>query len=592
MFGRTKKRAFARIRAFETFGETHPTFFPILIAILVFIIYFSINIGITGPQYLSDEIGYLAKASTLTGNVVHASSSWNGGYSILISPAFLFFPNPYVEWQAVLIINALLWAGSALLLYYVLRSLYKKTRAPFIAFATLASFAYPAFGVMSGYAFATTGFVFIFMALLAALIKSQFKKPMWLVITALLSGYLFWIHPIGSIAVILIMALFIAKAIRDKAPLFSLYGFIPLVIAGIYEFIVKTAFDTVMSAGGTVNTHYETTLTTIVSSFTTAHFFLNALLLIVGLVLYICITTFGIAIYAAVPSIKKYFQDRTAWKSLLIDPAQAAIALIILSVIGAILATAISTAGTPQLRADQWIYGRYTEMFLLPLIGMGLLSLWRLRSGLILAAITLAGGILFKIFTNTTNTALSSINEVNIQAFWPLVFLRHSEANYFIWFSLGAIGISIVALLGTPKRKLGLLILLPLLALTVIVNMGWHRGLLSTYSAPSGLYQVVTNNYPAKTCIGYTIGFDTDERITLYSFYLHVYDLRPMNYGTWLHGNCSGPYLTYALPTNLSGVTVIGRETMSGLYMLVRSPSSQKLTLQNIPTTFVLASHS
>jgi hypothetical protein len=588
MLGRTKKRAFARLRKLETFGEEHPAFFPIFIAILVFITYFAINIGITGPQYLSDEIGYLAKASTITGNVVHASSSWNGGYSILISPAFLFFSNPYVEWQAVLIINALLWAGSALLLYYTLRSLHKKTRTPVIAVATLASFAYPAYGVMSGYAFATTGFVFIFMAMLAALIKSQFKRPFWLVITALLSGYLFWIHPIGSIAVILIVALFVAKAIRDKTISFALYGLIPLLITGLYELLVKPAFDAVMSAGGTVNTHYETTLNTIFSSLITAHFFINALLLIIGLILYTCIATFGIALYGVIPHIKKYFQDRTAWKSLFLDPTQAVMTLTVLSVIGAILATAISTAGTPQLRADQWIYGRYTEMFLLPLIGIGLLSVWRLRSGIILAAITLVGGILFQIFTNNTNTALTSINEVNIQAFWPLVFLRHAEANYLIWFILGAIGIGIVAFLGTPKRKVGLLILLPLLVLTVIVNMGWHRGLLKTYSSPSGLYQVVTNNYPAKTCIGYTTGFDTDERMTLYSFYFHTYDLRPMSYGTWLHSTCSGPYLTYILPTSLSGVTIVGHETMSGLYMLVKNQSSPKLNLQHIPTSFVL----
>ena len=573
----------------ETIGKKHRAFFPVIIGLLIFVIYLSINIGVTGPQYLSDEVSYLDKASTIAGSVVHASTSWYAGYPLLLSPAFFLFSNPFVEWKAVLVINALLWAGSAALLYFMLRRLHPKKRTSIIAIVTLASFAYPAFSTMSGYAFATSGFVFFFMASLAALMKSGFKRPGWLVLAVMLGGYLYWIHPIGAIFVGLLLLLLVAKAAVAKRLSYAVYGILLIIIAATYQLLVQPAVDAAMSAGGgAVDTHYLSTLHTIFSTIATPQFFLNLLVLLVGLVLYVCIATFGIAVYAAIPYLKECFRGRSAWKSLLEDPVRATVALIITSVIGVILVAAIATAGTSPIRADQWIYGRYTEMYLLPLIGIGLLSAWKFRTGLYIALATVLGGFLLTHFTNPVNSALNSINEVNIQGFWPLIFLRHAQANYLFWFCLGAIGILAIGFLGSPKRKIGLLVLAPLLALTFIVNMGWHQGLLATYSAPSGLYKTITSNYSPDTCIGYTTGTDVDERLSLYSYYLHNYDLRPMTYQTWLESDCSGPYLTFTLSPSTEDVEIIGKETQSGLYMVVKKDDASKVTFQDPSSSFTL----
>jgi hypothetical protein len=92
----------------------------VLSSIAIGCAYLAVSWQTSGPAYLRDEIGYLANAAFLTNHRIDAASSYHGGYSLLITPAFLF-SDPWLVWKAVLTINAMLWAANFAMLYGILR---------------------------------------------------------------------------------------------------------------------------------------------------------------------------------------------------------------------------------------------------------------------------------------------------------------------------------------------------------------------------------------------------------------------------------------------------------------------------------------
>jgi len=562
------------LHAFARMVDERRWLAPALLAGVIFLVYLLANVGINGPQYLTDEVGYLAKALTIAGHPVHAASSWYGGYSLLISPIFFLFSDPFVEWQGVLVINALMWAGTAALLYFIVRSSFPNFTPLKVMSVSGISLLYPAWIAMSGYAFVTSGFVLVFMAALAALIKSSVRLNGWLFAAAGLAGYLYWIHPLGGVFCVLLCLVFVLKAIVERRPGFVLPAALVAVGVMSYQFLVTPWFDRVMSSGGgAVDAHYGATITGTFHALFSFHSLLMIATLVVGMVIYLIVTTFGVVIYGSAPYIRNIFAKNNSVKSLLSNPQSLVMLLSILSVVGVILVTAVATIGVQQLRPDQWIYGRYSEMYLLPVIGIGLTAAWRRSTAIVVAGGVVAGGLLLAVVTNPSNTLLSAINEVNLQGFWPLILLRHSNANYLLWFGIGAVGIATIGYIGARQRLVALALVVPVIALMGIINQGWHRGLLATSSKVSGLYSIVTTSYQPGTCIGYELGNDPQERLHLYTFYLHQYNFRPMEYETWLHGNCEGPYLTTTIASGMvMPAKIVGHEASDGgLFMLAKA---------------------
>src|SRR4030066_913635 len=69
------------------------------------LIYFMLSLPFTGPAYLSDEIGYLAKAAFLAGYSVDGTSPYHGGYSILLAPLFVLFSESGSIWKGAMFLN-------------------------------------------------------------------------------------------------------------------------------------------------------------------------------------------------------------------------------------------------------------------------------------------------------------------------------------------------------------------------------------------------------------------------------------------------------------------------------------------------------
>jgi hypothetical protein len=539
------------------------------IPVIVFVVYFALNLGISGPAYLSDEVGYLDKAATIAGSTVHMATSWFGGYSFMISPAFMLSSDPYVEWVIVLLLNALMWAVSAALLRYIVAKLYPKATTKALWFTTIGAMAYPSWLSMSGYAFSTSGFVLIFMAALATLLRSNLTHRGWLVVAGVLSGFLCWIHPRGFLFVGLFVVVLALQSLLKKSWWPILIALLGTAFAVSYPLIVQPMFARVM--GGSINdSHYGSGIADILQATTTLHYWLQVGLLVIGLLLFIISATFGIAVYGSLPIIKQFFDGKKSWKTKLQDTNTVIKLLSVLLVLAALAFTALSFAADKLLRIDQWVYGRYIDMYLLPVIAFGLLASWRLKQAAVIAGATLVAGVILSLATNPDNTSFVFNNKVNIQSLWPMHIASIVHANYYwLWGLMGAIGIAIVGLMGVKKRKLLLVLVLIPIILAGAGNYLYHRTIIDQHSTVSSLYSYIKDHYQPTDCIGFTPAPDNNERFNLYSYYLHGYNVKQISFEQWQKNGCKGAYLTYTpLVTLDPTLQITGQEAQTGLQMI------------------------
>jgi hypothetical protein len=541
--------------------------------LIVLVSFFVLSLGFGGPAYMSDEVGYLDKAATIAGSTVHLSTSWFGGYSFMISPAFFLSSDPFVEWNIVLALNALMWAGVAALLQYILRKTHPKASPRALFFAAFGAMLYPSWLSMSGYAFATSGFVLVFMAALASLLKSGLTHPGWLGLAALFTGYLCWIHPLGFIFLGLFMATLAAQALLKKQ-------WLPLAIGGgaflfgtVYLVLVQPWLNHAMRGSISNDAHYTNSIHSLFSAFTTAHYWLQVAGLLIGLLFFVVIATFGLVIYGSVPILRNLAEKRRNWRQAIQDPGTIVMLIPLLAVAGVIVFTAFSWGATQQFRIDQWVYGRYTDMYLLPLISFGILASWRSKQAAAIAGLIVVAGVLLSLVTNARNTSFGFDNKVNIQGHWPmhLASVVHAD-QYWVWGVLGALGILVCGIAGMNNRKVYLTLLLVPLMLAGGSNYLYKQTITRQHSSVSSLYGYIKANYMPSDCIGFTPNPDSNERFNLYSYYLHGYNVKKMTLQQWQQQDCKGPYFTYDSTVAMgSNLQVTGLEAKTNLYMVTRS---------------------
>lgn len=545
--------------------------------VVVFVVYLLFGMQFSGPAYLSDEIGYLTKALALSGHSVDAASSWQGGYSFMILPAFWFFHDPISEWRAVLALNAVMWSISAGLLFYVLKRLYSKKSDLTLASVALLTLAYPAFISMSGYAFVTSGFVLVLMLAIASLVKSKLENQLLLIVSSLLFGYLYWIHPMGLVVVVSVILLFVSRAIYFKKIKKYIPGIVLLIILpSLYFLLVRPWLNDIMTPVGlSVFNHYNELATDIFSQIVTWPFWTKFVAYFLGQISYLLISTFGLIAYVTYDLFSGNEKGLVnKFKGILDDIPKFVSASLLVSVIGiAVLGAMCFASNTNLTKPDRWIYGRYTEMVILPLIAMALLSKWKFRISLKAVAVVLIAGLLLLVMVNEGNTDYDYIGMVNLQSFWPLVFIR--DMNYFVWFVLGGFGILLVGLIGSDEKnkKWLLLMTLPLMVLIINVQTESHASMLKGRGDYLELVNIIDKTYDNGTCLGFDVDIrDGNQRFGFYSYYLQKFHVTRMEPGYWLK-NCNGPYMTYNIDhfSDKSDIRVIAKESRSGLYVLMRA---------------------
>lgn len=290
---------------------------------------------------------------------------------------------------------------------------------------------------------------------------------------------------------------------------------------------------------------------------------------------YLLVATLGVLFFAVIDIGKRFKPLHETNTHECTNMLNASMGFIALSLVGILLLGALSfamiTPGHGVLDRDFWIYGRYSEMVLLPLLGIGFLALWRVKYAFSAASFVLASGILLRLYTNGANTSLNN-NLVDIASFWPQALF--STRSFIFWLLLGAVGIIFV---GVLKKRFFVIFVIPLFLVCILNQNIWHENILSNYSKPSSLVNLVRSNFKQ----GEGVSFDTfipqqasgyqKERSKLYSYYFFNYNYRRMSPEEWL-ASSKGPYLTYrpGVFANSKDVQVLAREVSSGLFLVVK----------------------
>ena len=168
----------------------------LLTALLVYAcIVIFISLGHLGPVYLSDEIGYAAKAAHLSGQSNLLSSSWHAGYSIAMAPLFKLFGIGEAAWRSIAILNLLLLILSVIFWLSTLRKLGISTKkASWISISSLACYGVWGF----------TGWLFVnpmmqlVIAMLSRLLLIE-KTRLKIMAIAATGGLSYWVHPTGAL---------------------------------------------------------------------------------------------------------------------------------------------------------------------------------------------------------------------------------------------------------------------------------------------------------------------------------------------------------------------------------------------------------
>jgi len=533
-------------------------------------VYLAASWHISGPAYLRDEIGYLANAAFFAGYRIDAASSFHAGYSLLITPAFVF-SDPRVVWKAVLAINAILWATNFAMLTALLRRLLPHTQPSRLLTATIVSALYPTWIVSTGYAFATTGFATVFLASALALFRWSRANPLSILPHAALTGYLYWVHPTGA-AVALASMLAVALGAwrwRDARPLLLHTALVAVLILayqlGVHPWIVAS----MTPAGYAPEFHYPSLASALKTLFTW-HGFMVFVTMAGGQLAYVIVASFGMGLAGLVFCVRQVLRTRESDGHAATDDNVRPVCLLIaVAPLGVIALGAIAFFHWDHFEGGFWIYGRYLDGAILPLLAIGL-AVFRPDLRLAFASIfVLAVGLLLTIMV--PSGVEHDISDT--VAFWPQYVSRN--AGFFIWMLLGAIAVAAAARVG---QRLVIPLMATSFALSIYHQTLWHDWFLTELSAPSPLVGTIRSTVPRGTCVGVNPALPAQAtlsqatRYRLHSFYLFDSGYRRMSPTEWL-AQCNGPYLTYDVPNlkELGSIRQIASDPKSGLLLLQKA---------------------
>lgn len=545
---------------------------PWLTAILVTATFCALTAWVTGPAYLRDEIGYLSNAAFLGGRYVDVASSYYAGYSLLLAPLFYMFDHPATVWRGVMIVNALLWGGTLALLHVLLRRLFPQVAPWQRGLALLLLAAYPANLAMSSYAFSQSAVAFVFTASVVSLLSVDAARPRTVLLHAALVGFLAWLHPIGMVLpVVSWLALLPSARAARRYQVLLLHVAVSMGLLLVYRYGVEPWRIAGMTAAGAEASLHYPRLQAVGSALLSPRAWLTVSGSLLGQLAYTAVASFGVTLVAAVAITRLGWARATGTAAAHVQADQVRW-YVLLAPLACIAATALTTANGLPTRMDHWLYGRYQDAFILPLLGYGLLSERRRWLPLLIAGAVLLIGLWLSYGLHASGPP----NRVNFSGLWPEPFLQGSTIA--VWLAWGAAGILAFALLPRTLAWIGALLLY---AVSTVSQIQWHRMVLNTHSKPSEIVDFVRGNF-ANGCVY----FDTAsipaqastysplrERALLYSYYFFNYRYQQGEQASqWASADCPGALLSYdgRQPADNPALSIVGKEGGTGLRVWVK----------------------
>ncbi len=541
---------------------------------------------------MNDEIGYLAHAALLAGYPIDGASSYHAGYSLLMAPLFRFSPEPMTTWRAVIVLNAAMWAGSAVLLLRILDRVLPERPSPHRIAAVVVAMLYPTWLAMSGYAFATTAIVLVLLVSVLAALYVDLRR-IWSVLPySLAVGFLYWVHPTGlGIVVAATIALGVLCARRRLLGVLALHiAVVFLLILSYGEGVHQWLLEVGTAPGFPTQEHYPSYVE-MLSYLTRGTFWLEALAGALGQIACLTVSSLGLVVVGFVEAARHARGDISCGASGMTERWDARgfmYLFVVLALLAVILLGSAAFSAGGRTRIDHWIYARYAEGVLLPLLAIGCLGGFRCR----LALVTVGTLVLVGVVLVSVADPGASNKVVNTISFWPQYLVP--AASYLIWMMIGGLGVFLFLMAAGqgPVGKSGALALLICMSVLSTLNaINSHEELFRGYSQPTGLLHAVRANFERGSCVGFNPDLPErgnlfhQHRFNLYLFYLYDYEYQRMRMADWLE-DCDGPLLTYTIDglSDASGVVLLGQEVRSGLYLVAKETDREYSMARESPS--------
>lgn len=537
-----------------------------------------------GPAYLSDAVGYMVNAAILAGHNVDAMGSWHAGYSMLLWPLF-FLDDPAFVWKGVLLINAALVAASLFISAKVLVDFEPSISPSIRRLILLLIIIYPCFSAIAGYGYSSPLLTLLMIFLFRLISHAEERDFVFHACIAGLLGFTYWVHPIGLIlCAAVVLSYTVSYWGRKQAWYAVLFLAVTVVMIAVYKLgIHEWMYDRVTPAGLARYDHYAVRAEPSIYSWQERA--LRIFVIVLGQLSYQFIASLGVVAlgigFAASLIFVRLRSVEVARPALSVGE-QAAAAFALFSLLGVVAAGAWSFSWGAETRIDHWIYGRYTDSVMLPLLICGYIIVFRRtkeRPLLTLFLVLLVGFAAAMGLSLFADPGLTHSYQSTL-AFWPQFFWP--GAGYWNWILLGLSVVVLVFTIYCGTEVALKSIVLTSVAIVVAVVLGVanfkdHQALLNGYSKPSAIVDIVRAGWPRGTCVGFMYPMPDDlsmkqiERYRMYAFYLFNYNYQRQSLDQW-RDSCDGPLLSYApnFAENDPTLVAVAKEDETGLYLIAR----------------------
>lgn len=540
---------------------------------IIAIVFIAYNWSVIGPQYLSDEIGYLSRVAAIAMYPIDLVTPWHGGYSFIIAPLFRVFSDPLDIWKGIIVLNAVTWAVSFSLWVSILRMLFPDKNPAYIFAVVVITAIYPAWISMSGYAFPTTTFALCYTLAVYFLSKYFFKNSneRYLYLSSFLIGYLFWLHPAGFMVVLsYLLLLCISRKLFTHRIILQIVVIMVMVLT--YRYLITPWLISITNISSNAIAGDYPSPTIMMDRGFTRLFTYEGLLYFIGPYMSLMIRSLGVINYFYVNLFRK--SKEKGYRLHDLEPRESIFLLIGISLAGiCILTTCFFLYARHGFYANFMFYARYTEMAFLPVLVIGFMYYDRNLKWLPFILLTILGYFYLSPHVDIT----LRFNKVNLISYWPL----HILPNNATLFGLIVTGIAGAMVVGFAQKIFDrkAIVILIILNLVCITSAKSHHLIgLRNYSRPCGLYDYIRQQYSSDTM---PILFDKasvnrQERDRQAVFYLYDHNLRVGTLSDWNNLD-KGLFITrYPERLNKSKDVIRAHDPRWGLYLAERTTNIKR----------------
>jgi len=365
------------------------------------------------PLFLRDESGYLANAAALAGFTFDGASSYRAGYSLLLAPLYFLFDDMFVIYRFVQALNIGLCLVAIVLLDRLLKSLFPDESRATLLLALLVAAAYPAWSSFSTFAFCENAFVPVFvLSCLLCFRAARVGGWAWLGWGVAL-GYLIMVTPRASAVVVsaIPVGAVIAVQRRDARGFVALLGGLAAVVA-IDRLLLEPFVLERLTLGEFPPDLRYPTLEWMLAPLTRLDGVRLLALYVAGHAAYLLMGTLWLAWFGASYVGRRWSESRSRREL----PADVLVlTYVIVAVVATLGISALHFASYQNAqRLDQWMYGRYVEAVLMPLLAVGFVAM---RTGRFIFVFGFAiAWVLAWVFV--ANAHITLFNPINVSALW------------------------------------------------------------------------------------------------------------------------------------------------------------------------------